>query len=232
MRKTIFTVSLIVVISAIISLAIFAPTNETALFKQISVVIDAGHGLPDGGAVAFDGTKESDINLLIAQKVYDNLSACNINCIMMRSDENSIFTEGNTIHAKKVSDTRNRVEIANKHKNALVVSIHLNTFPSENVYGAQVFYNKNGKNSNGIAKQLQEAINIKLQSENPKTIKPIPSNVYLFKNIENDSILIECGFLTNQNDLNRLKSDDYQNEIAKIISEVVAFNINGGQNVY
>jgi len=104
----------------------------------------------------------------------------------------------------------------------------MNTFPSQNVSGAQVFYKKDSDASKKLAESIQNNINSQLQPENQKTIKPIPSNVYLFKNIQNECVLIECGFLTNQTDLINLKDNEYQYKISKIISETLIFNLFGG----
>lgn len=225
MNKTIFAVSLIILMAAIIS--VFVPQTVTTLNSEVQVLIDAGHGDPDGGAVAEDGTAEADLNLSIASKIYEKLSENGIKCAMIRNSQESIYTEGNTIHEKKVSDIKNRVKSANKNKNALVISIHMNTFPSQDVYGAQVFYKKNDDKSKVFAEEIQKAINLKFQKENEKSIKSIPKNVYFFNHIQNNCVLVECGFLTNQNDLRNLKDEKYQYEIANTISEVLIYKLLG-----
>lgn len=224
MKKTIFAVSLIVVLAVIVSFSLITSV-ETAMSKDILVIIDAGHGEPDGGAVAKDGTKESDLNLSVAQKLYTYLTDSGIGCVMTRENVNGLGSTGKTIHQKKVYDTRNRVDIARKYSNAILVSIHMNTFTSESVSGMQVFYKKNSCVAKSIANEIQNCLNIKFQSDNPKDIKAIPSNIYLFNNIDNDSILVECGFLTNSNDLNNLKNEQYQSEIAKAISEILIYKL-------
>ncbi len=203
---------------------IYRPAFNASTHK---IIIDAGHGLPDGGAVAADGTIESDINLAIARLLNDMLTAAGFECIMTRTDENSICTDGGTIHAKKVSDTKNRVAIARKNSDAFVVSIHMNTYTTPDVHGSQVFYKSGSDISKEIAEEVQRIINLKYQPDNKKTVKPIPSNVYLFKNISNNSILAECGFLTNEDDLKKLKSAEFQQDIAKSIAEVVTFKLIG-----
>ncbi len=228
MKKTIFAVSLTVILFAIFCQFALKSSVEIFSSNSVDVIIDAGHGDPDGGAVALDGTHESDINLQIALKIYNELKNKNINCILTRTDCNGIYTQGNSIHAKKVSDIRNRVEIANKNKDALFVSIHMNTFPSSDVCGAQVFYKPSSEISKDIANELQNVINLKFQTDNQKKLKTIPSNVYLFNHIENDCVLIECGFLTNQSDLDKLKNEDFQNNISKSIAETVIFKLFGG----
>lgn len=225
MNKTIFAVSVIILLSTMVSF--FVPRSVATFSSDIEVLIDAGHGNPDGGAVAPDGTTEADLNLAIAMKLNDSLAKNGIKCDMIRSSADSIYSEGNNIHSKKVSDTKNRVKIANKNKSALVVSIHMNTFPSQDVYGAQVFYKNNDEKSKLIADEIQNAINLKFQKENAKNIKQIPKNVYLFNHIENHCVLIECGFLTNRNELSKLKDEKYQKEIADAISEVLIYKLLG-----
>ena len=192
-----------------------------------TVIIDAGHGLPDGGAVSPDGdTVESTVNLRLARLINKKLCDAGFNCVMTRDSEDGIYSGGDTIHAKKVSDTRRRVEIAKNLPGALVLSVHMNTFPSPDVHGIQFFFNDGAKS---VADELQNAVNIKYQNDNPKKAKPIPSNVYLFKHITNPSVLAECGFLTNANDLARLNDEEFLKSLAATVSEVVAYKLIGSE---
>jgi N-acetylmuramoyl-L-alanine amidase len=195
---------------------------EKTVGKKVEYIIDAGHGIPDGGAVGGDGTAEQSINLKIAQKIGELLNARKIAVVQTRMDENSIFTEGETIHAKKVSDIRNRVRLAMRYKNAPLISIHLNTFPNSSVRGIQVFYKDNNDQSREMAQKIQTAFNQQLQTDNAKTIKPISKSIYLFNHIENPAILIECGFISNEQELRLLKTDGYQQKIAEIIANELA----------
>ncbi len=189
--------------------------------EEIQYIIDPGHGMPDGGAVGSDGTTEQELNLAIAQKVAKQMKKQKANVVMTRNNENSIYTDGETIHAKKVSDIRNRIELAGKYKRIPLISIHLNTFPDSSVRGTQVFYKEGDETSRLLAQALQNAFNNNLQAENPKVIKPISKNIYLFSHIENPAILIECGFLSNKEELINLKNEKYQNKIAKIIVQTL-----------
>ena len=98
--KITLLLSICIVICTVLYIGGFTDKPVFSVDKQ-KIIIDAGHGLPDGGAVAADGTIESDLNLAIAKLVYEKLNAVGFDCLMMRSDQNSIFTDGNTIHAKK-----------------------------------------------------------------------------------------------------------------------------------
>lgn len=196
-------------------------TNRVAA-KNISYIIDAGHGIPDGGAVGTDGTTEQELNLSIALKLSEHLEKFGIYGLLTRSNENSIFEEGDTIHEKKVSDIKHRIKIADTHKNIPFVSIHMNTYPSNSVKGIQVFYSAQNEQSIELAQKMQTTLNEKFQNENPRVIKQIPNNIYLFSHIENPSIIIECGFISNAEELSLLKTDRYQEDLAKAIATVLA----------
>ena len=227
MKKTIFAVSLLIITVIVLSFPVISYV-ETSINEDVLVIIDAGHGEPDGGAVANDGTKESELNLSVAKKIYTILSDKGIKCVMTRTDDNGLGNNGKTIHQKKVYDTRSRVLIAEKYSKAILLSIHMNTYPSDSVSGIQVFYKNNNENSKDIADEMQKLFNLRLQPSKSKSSKPIPSNIYLFKNTSNNSVLVECGFLTNAEDLSNLKNEQYQLEIAKIISETLIYKTYGG----
>ena len=150
------------------SLFFISRSNSVFGSSTHTVIIDAGHGLPDGGAVANDGTIESDINLEIALKLAKSLSSAGFKCLLTRNDKESIYSDGETIHAKKVSDIKERIKIANAEKSALFISIHMNTYTSPDVYGAQVFYKSDSELSKSVATELQRVINLKFQPENEK----------------------------------------------------------------
>lgn len=194
----------------------YASMKEAA-GETVQYIIDPGHGVPDGGAVGADGTTEQELNLAIAQNVVKLLKSKKINAILTRSDENSIYSEGETIHAKKVSDIRNRIKLTSKYEGVPLISIHLNTFPDRSVSGTQVFYKEGNDTSRLLAQQLQVAFNQELQADNAKVIKPISKNIYLFSHIENPAVLVECGFISNDEELKKLKTEEYQNKIAEII---------------
>ena len=189
---------------------------------EIHYILDAGHGIPDGGTSGADGTAEQELNLAVTLKISDFLNEYQIPHILTRSDENSIYTEGKTIHAKKVSDIRNRIAIADKNPHIPLISIHMNSYPDSSVRGIQVFYSANDSRAKELAEDLQLAFNTELQPENTKTIKTISQNIYLFSHVENPSVLIECGFLSNSQDLAALKTPEYQEQVSKIIAEVLA----------
>lgn len=182
-------------------------------------VIDAGHGGEDGGAVADDGTVESNLNLELALRLNDLLRFCGQNTQMTRREDVSIYSEGaSTLREKKVSDLKNRVAIVNGLDNAILVSLHQNKLPAyPGVHGAQVFYNT-VEPAQELADQIQAALNTAINIDNPKSSKPISNTIYLTKNVTAPAVLIECGFLSNPTETIQLQQPEYQKKLAVTIA--------------
>ena len=178
------------------------------------VVVDAGHGIPDEGAEVGDGTTEAQTNLKIALKLQNLLEQSGCIVILTRSDENGIYDlDSNTLKQKKISDIRNRVKIGNESSADIFVSIHLNKIPQEQYDGWQTFYNKNSKQGQKLAKLIQSNLNESIQKENKRVAAKI-ENIYIIKNVEIPTTIVECGFLSNQKEKELLLSDNYQNRLA------------------
>lgn len=211
-RQTFILFSCVVLLLLCLFLPVVKPMIQQS---KVHFIVDAGHGLPDGGAVGLDGTTEQEVNLAIAKKVFAQYPSGQ--AIMTRQDSNSLSVVEGSIREKKISDMKQRVLLAEQYSGALLISIHMNTYPNQSVYGCQVFYRKGDEHSLKIATDLQKRINEQLQPNHPKEIKTISDSLYLFKNTKNPAILIECGFLTNQEDLTKLKDDNYQEKLAALI---------------
>lgn len=180
-----------------------------------TIIIDAGHGGEDGGAVGKDGTLEKDINLSISKKLQQFLLNSGFNVEMIRDSDISIYDEGLThIKEKKVSDLKNRLNIVNQNENNLLISIHQNKFPENKYNGAQVFYSQNNPKSKELAENIKKSITGFLQPNNTREIKPATKDIYLLHNCKNVAVLIECGFLSNESELQKLNNEDYQSKIA------------------
>lgn len=179
------------------------------------LIIDPGHGGEDGGAVASDGTIESHINLSISLKIADLAEFLGWNVTLTRESDISLHsTDSKTLREKKVSDLKNRVALCEQVANGVLISIHQNSLTSApSVKGAQVFYNEQSESS-ALAQSIQEVLNEVINRGNPKEIKPIGNSSYLMKNVTCPAVLIECGFLSNENETELLKSHDYQLKIA------------------
>lgn len=177
------------------------------------VIIDAGHGGIDPGAIGRDGTIEKDINLNIAQKLKGYLEDAGYTCIMIREIDEGLYSEYGRIRDKKNEDLRNRKQFIKKYKADLFISIHLNFFPESQYYGAQVFYPKNDTESEKIAKLIQQELIKTLNRGNKREAKGT-NDIYVIRDNQIPSILIECGFLSNYEEEQLLKSEIYQNKIA------------------
>lgn len=189
-----------------------------------------GHGLPDEGAVGFNGTTEQATNLSISLKLQKLMEQSGARILLTRSDENGIYSsDSKSIRNKKISDIKNRVDIGNGSNADLLVSIHLNKYPpSEKYRGWQTFYQKDNPNSQDLATKIQDALNLNIEFKNSR--KPLPiSNVYIMDNVKIPSVVIECGFLSNPEEAELLKTDEYQNKLAwGIYLGVQNYFANGG----
>ena len=189
------------------------------------IILDAGHGNPDGGATDSSGKIiESDLNLKIVLKLQNLLESSNCTVILTRSDENGIYeTDSKSIKEKKISDMKNRVKIANNSDANIFISIHMNKLNQSQYYGWQTFYKKDCDYSKKLAHNIQLNLDSFIQTEKQRQIKPI-SGIYLTKNVMIPLVIVECGFLSNYNESKLLKSDEYQNKLAwSIYSGIIDF---------
>ena len=187
--------------------------------QRHAIIVDAGHGGVDGGATSCTGVLESQINLEIALRLNDLLHLLGCDTVMIRTTDTSVYTEGTTIAAKKVSDLKERVRIVNGTENAVLVSIHQNTFSDSRYSGAQVFYG-GANNSRDLARALQSAFS---QSVNPGSSRKCKKadSVYLMQNISCTGILVECGFLSNPREEALLRSPEYQQKLCCVIGSAL-----------
>lgn len=180
-----------------------------------TVIIDAGHGGFDGGASAKDGTVEKDINLQIALKTEKMLKINGYSVILTRSiDSGTEDDASQSILNRKKSDLANRLQIMSENSDAVFVSIHLNKFTTSAANGAQVFYTKNYKEAYILAQSIQKNIKLLLQPQNERVVKQGTDSTFLLKNATTPAVIVECGFLSNKLELERLKTDDYQSQMA------------------
>ena len=181
-------------------------------------IIDAGHGGVDGGAVSCTGAYESHINLQIARKLNDLMHLLGMETKMIRTEDISVYTSGESIDSKKSSDLKERVRIVNTHENATLLSIHQNHYSDSFYSGAQIFYPKT-IGSEALAKVLQKQFVSSLNPGSKRQAKKA-EGLYLMKNIEKPGVLIECGFLSNYEEEAKLRSEDYQKRICCVIASV------------
>ena len=192
---------------------------ETAAVQQTGpLVLDAGHGGEDGGAVSLTGAPESQINLAIVLKLRDVLGLYGVDPILLRETDISLHDgDANTLREKKRSDLKNRVAATEEVEGGTLLSIHQNTYPGSRYHGAHVFYAPT-EGSQALAEHFQNSIKTALQPENERTVKRIPDTVYIMNHVTCPAILIECGFLTNPEEEAMLRDEDYQRKLAAVVA--------------
>ena len=166
------------------------------------------------GAESSNGTTEAQINLKIALKLQQLLEQSGCTVILTRSDENAIYDlDSKTLKQKKISDIHNRVKIGNESSADIFVSIHLNKISQQQYYGWQTFYNTKNEKSKDLAEQIQGNLNETIQKENNRIAMKL-NTVYIMKYVEIPISIVECGFLSNQQEEKELQQDEYQNQLA------------------
>ncbi len=181
--------------------------------EKLTIVIDAGHGGEDPGAVA-NGVSEKDINLNMAKKLEKLFSVGDYDVVLTRTEDVLLYNSGEE-GKKKQYDLKNRVEIARSYDNVIFVSIHMNKFYLNSCKGGQVFYADNNE-SISLAEKIQDSIKF-LQKDNKRVPKNGASTVYLLEKLDCPAVLIECGFLSNEEDATSLLSEEYTDELAVLI---------------
>ncbi len=197
----------------------FSPYLKTAITNEIhTVIIDAGHGLPDGGAVGSAETVEQEINLKIAKKLCEVLEGKGIKVIMTRKDEKGLFEKEGSLREQKRADMQNRLEIMNTADADIFISIHMNFFPSASVHGLRVFYAANHPDTKDLAEFVQQRMN-EVTGAKTSAVKAADRNLFLMKNPPLPALLIECGFLSNPQEEKKLNEDDYQSRLSWAIAD-------------
>ncbi len=191
----------------------------SSMFSSRTIIIDAGHGGEDGGAVAVTGDIESHINLAIALKLEQLLLFYGIEPVLLRETDVSLHDEGlETVKERKTSDLKNRVAMVNEIGDGLLISIHQNFYTESKYTGAQVFYTDDLSQTQELAVSMQSLFQEHLDPTNNRASKVVDPSLYLLNHIQLPALLIECGFLSNETEARLLASDDYQQSIACILT--------------
>ena len=210
--------ALMVAVGKLTDKAVYAYSASTRDSKVPCIVIDAGHGGVDGGAVSCTGKYESHINLDIALRLNDLMQLLGFRTKMIRTEDVSVYTEGDTIAEKKVSDLKERVRIVKNTDNAILISIHQNYFQDSYFDGAQVFYcGDNGE----FAKLLQANFVSTINTGSNRKAKNA-KGIYLMEKTKCPGVLVECGFLSNPTEAVRLAEPDYQKKICCVIAATIS----------
>lgn len=234
-KKNILFVSLLLLFSITIFSIGFAVdyskpvtgTNEEAPGNQVpsdqlavrTIVLDAGHGGIDPGAVSdYSGLREKDVNLNIVMLLKNILEKDNYKVILTRDSDQLIYTtETNSILQKRREDLTRRKKIMDESGADLVVSIHLNKFPQTKYHGAQVFFPPNSPDSQKLANEIQSAIRLNVDNANDRAALVKKDPIMILKNLTTTTVVIECGFLSNPEEEQKLAKEEYQNKLAVAI---------------
>lgn len=182
--------------------------------KLPPIIIDAGHGGEDGGAVNDSGVLEKDINLLIANDTAAFFRLLGFDVAQTRNTDISLAENGDTIRARKVADMKKRLEIFNSSNENIIISIHQNKFTQSKYYGTQIFYSPNNPGSTKLAESIKFSVKGLLQPENDRECKKADGGIYLLKNTNNPAVIVECGFISNNDECKKLLDSQYQKQMA------------------
>ena len=187
---------------------------------QKTVIVDAGHGGDDGGAIGIDGTVEKDINLDIALKLEKILKFYGFNVIMTRTQDVMTCDDGlDSLRKRKISDIHNRFELMRKNPDAIFISVHQNKFEDSSQHGTQVFYSGNDERSKELAEAIQTSVTLTLQRKNDRVVKKSGSGIYLLYHAKIPAVIVECGFISNSDEVKKLKDESYRMKLAILIAD-------------
>ena len=187
--------------------------------EEVKIIIDAGHGLPDGGAVGVGGAIEAELNLDIAQKLSEILENMGFTTVMTRTDKVGIKPD-DADGWNKVVDMKLRRDIMKESDAELFLSIHMNHFTGKEVSGLRLFYSENHKEIKELAENIQTKI-AELTSAKVTAVRAADKRLFLMKSPPVPAVLVECGFLSNPQEEERLKDDEYRSKIAWAIAKEI-----------
>ncbi len=178
------------------------------------IILDAGHGGEDPGAIGAGNIYEKDLNLSIAFAIGEELERSGYVVVYTRTEDKLLYNDNENIYGmRKIYDLKNRCKVAAAYPEALFISIHMNSYGSEKYSGLQVYYSDGNDESLLLAQRMQSAVKEKLQPENNRTVKN-GKELYLLKNILNTAVIVECGFLTNPEECKKLSEKEYQKQLS------------------
>lgn len=221
LKRTVFYSAICIVIFSVVMAATYELSTPAASdilstnADKISVVLDAGHGGEDGGAVSKSGVVESQLNLKITRKLKAIMDINGFKTVMTRKDEGDLSDKSlKTIAERKKSDMYRRLEIYNSNISNIAISIHQNMFPAISCKGSQVFYSTRIPTAQKLAENISANIKDDLHQENIREPKPTSGNIFLLDNAAVPAVIVECGFLSNEDEVKTLCDVDYQKKIS------------------
>jgi N-acetylmuramoyl-L-alanine amidase len=199
--------------------------------STLTVIIDAGHGGEDGGAVSGSGLFEKDLNLAMAKQLEAFFKANGVTVVMTRETDTLLYDRTVDYQGrKKALDLLARRRIGEANPNAIFISIHMNAYPLPQYHGLQVWYSKNNPQSERIAESIQKTVADALQPQNDRAVKPATSAIYLLHHLATPAVLVECGFLSNAEEAEKLSDPSYRESLAFAIFLAVMEAHTGAMN--
>ena len=178
------------------------------------IILDAGHGGEDCGAIGVSGVYEKDLNLEITFLIGEQLQKQGFTVVYTRVEDKLLYKPEEDIKGiRKISDLKNRCEIASRYPEAIFISIHMNFFGQEKYWGTQIYSTPKDAQSRRLAEAIRESIKKDIQPENNRLVKE-GNEIYVLKNTENTAVLIECGFLSNRDECEKLSQKEYQKQLS------------------
>ena len=182
--------------------------------KEWTVIIDAGHGGEDSGAVGVSGDLEKNLNLEISLLIGEELINRGYKVVYTRTEDKMLYSaEENIKGMRKISDLKNRCKISFEYENPIFISVHMNSYGSSKYSGLQVYYTDGNDESKSLANKIQNSVKTSLQTENTRQIKN-GKNLYLLENCNGTAVLVECGFLSNTDECKKLSEKEYQKQLS------------------
>ena len=228
MVKTVKIIALLLVLSTLFMLTLdFLKKDVTAQASAETgrvIVIDAGHGGEDSGAIGVNGAYEKDINLQIATEIGEELKSRGYTVVYTRTEDKMLYLpEENIKGMRKISDLKNRCRITEEYDDCILVSIHMNSYGASKYSGLQVYFKNGDDESKQLATKIQGTVRSELQPENKRQIKSGDS-LYLLENASATAVLIECGFLSNEAECEKLSQKEYQKQLSfSIICGIIEY---------
>ncbi len=176
-----------------------------------TVIIDPGHGGIDVGTVGIDGSLEKNINLSISLDLYDYLMVSGINTVLTRDGDYEVYRAG---EKRTKSDLYNRMDFINSVPDSILISIHQNHFENEAEWGTQVWFSPNDEISPTLADKILQSVKKNIQPENKRENKVSDNSYYILYKAQKPSVMVECGFVSNKNENNKLQDKEYQKDMA------------------
>ena len=200
--------------------------NQTESTKKEAgplILVDAGHGGTDPGMIGVGGLEEKGINLSVSLLLRDTLEKSGYSVIMTREEDKGLYDS--SAANKKAQDMQRRIAMIREHAPVLSVSIHQNSYQDSGVHGPQVFYYEGSVEGKKLAEAVQSSLNHQLEVDRPRDVKGNAS-YYLLKRSSGTLVIVECGFLTNPEEAQKLQKKEYQQKVAAAVSEGIRTYLN------